>query len=93
MTIRVIAAAAGYYVIWPQPGNMRGFGRSPVVAWQITLDDEGLASWSEPVAEGVICSEPYAILCPDGTVQESDSGVFHDKIEDWVRTLPRKITA
>jgi hypothetical protein len=89
MAIQIIAAAAGYYVIWPAPGSVRGFGRSPVTAWQITLEDEGMAGWSEPVVEGVICSERYAILCPDGTVQESDTGVYHDTLDDWVRSLFR----
>ncbi|QEN85149.1 hypothetical protein FZC33_02540 [Labrys sp. KNU-23] len=93
MAVQIISAAAGYYVIWPVSGSKRGFGRSPVVAWQVMLDDEGLANWSEPVAEGVICAEPYAILCPDGTVQEADSSIYHDKVEDWLRTLPQKITA
>lgn len=93
MAIQIIAAAAGFYVVWPAPDTVRGFGRSPITAWQIILDDEGLAGWSEPVVEGVICSERYAILCPDGTVQESDSGVYYDTLEDWARASVRRATA
>ncbi|MGN8119317.1 hypothetical protein [Labrys sp. 22185] len=76
-------------MIWPMPESARRFGRSPVIAWQIVLDDEGLANWSEPVVEGVICSAAYAILCPDGTVQETDSGIYYDKVEAWLDTLPK----
>lgn len=93
MAIQIIAAAAGYYVIWPVPGSVRGFGRAPIIAWQVTLDEGGLVGWSEPVVEGVICSEPYAILCPDGTVQESDGGAYHETLDDWVGTLHLKATA
>ncbi|CAM5767309.1 hypothetical protein [Bosea minatitlanensis] len=84
MTTTIIPAAAGYYGLWPAD-NGRGYGRSPIVAWQVTTDGDSDVTLTEPVIEGSTGPEIAAILCPDGTVNEADGGDWFEAVGDWVR--------
>lgn len=90
--IQIIPAAAGYYGLWRAPVEC-GYGRSPVTAWQIDID-EGRVAWIHPVVEGMAYNDVAAILCPDGTVNQSDGGEFWPSIEEWLAHInpakPRK---
>jgi len=83
MTTAIIPAAAGYFGLWP-PGSVNGFGRSPIVGWCVSTDEDEV-SWTRPIIEGEASATVTAILCPDGTVNGSDSGDYWVTLEDWVR--------
>ncbi len=76
MTPTIIPAAAGYFGLW-RADNDRGYGRSPIVAWQ--LDGDG----TTPLIEGGYGPRVEAILCPDRTVNAADGGDWWETITDW----------
>lgn len=84
--IQIIPAAAGYYGLWRAPVEC-GYGRSPLTAWQVDID-EGHVAWSHPIVEGMGYNDVEAILCPDGSVNQADGGEFWRSIDEWLAFKP-----
>lgn len=80
-SLQIIPAAAGYYALW-RLDMEPGYGRSPIIGWYLDID-EGLLGATYPVIEGAVSARVEAILCPDGTVNESDSGKFFESLDEW----------
>lgn len=83
--IQIIPAAAGYYALWQYGDGERRIGRSPITSWQVDTYGEGgevRSSW--PILDGESGVAVEAILCPDGTVNESGTGMYWDTLADWI---------
>lgn len=83
--IQIIPAAAGYYALWRYLDDGRRVGRAPITSWQVDTNGEGgevRSSW--PITDGESGIAIEAILCPDGTVNESGGGLYWETLPDWI---------
>ena len=80
-----VAAAAGYYVVWPaheEVDEVHQLSMTPIVAWAV------YEHWADP-----ICAESkpnsYLILNPDGSVMWPEGAQFKN-LEEYLNDVKEK---
>lgn len=79
---KFVPAPAGTYALW-RTGIKPGYGRTIITAWQIDAEEISV-SWTKALVEGENSVNVEAILCPDGSVQQVDSGEFWPSVAAWL---------
>lgn len=82
-----VPAASGYYALW-QTDFAPGYGRTVITGWQIDTTPATHVRSTAALIEGDNTVNVEAILCPDGSVQEIDSGTFWPDIAGWLESAP-----
>jgi hypothetical protein len=88
---KFVPVPAGFYALW-RTEAAPGYGRTIITAWQIDAE-ETYVSWTSALPEGDTSIPMEAILCPDGTVQEIDSGRFWKDVGAWLEFQPMLLAA
>jgi hypothetical protein len=81
-----VPAATGFYALW-QTDFAPGYGRTIITGWQIDTVITHV-NYTRALIEGDNTMNVEAILCPDGSVQQVDGGVFWRDVAHWLADVP-----